>query len=381
MASRSGVRDLSRLTQILIVIMSLIGLIGSGLTESRPAAAIPLFARRYGVTCQTCHSIVPRLNSFGEAFMAAGFRWPAPVEIRRTFPVAAKVNLSYTSRPQDGLPATSLDELEFLSFGPLGTHLAYRIEQYAVDGGLPGKTRDAFVEYVSDPLAAWHGSSRPQLDVQAGQFTLPLPNDPETQRPTENHYAIFDQTVGANPFDFFDDRIGVNLGLGVPAAGVNLLALKGHDPQSGLPTRGTDTMAVARVGIPLLSLFSYAYHGTRPLGIVPDAFTRRGFALKSIWGRARTSLLLQTGDDTSADGLGTPAHSSGGYLQEEWEFDSRLIGALRYDSAIQAGALVRSTTLALTYRPYARAHLRLEDVYSAQPRRTHTINAAWLFAY
>jgi hypothetical protein len=38
------------------------------LVFSRPAAAIPAFARKYGTSCQTCHTIFPKLNPFGEAF-------------------------------------------------------------------------------------------------------------------------------------------------------------------------------------------------------------------------------------------------------------------------------------------------------------------------
>ena len=37
--------------------------------------AIPPFARRYGTSCQTCHVIVPKLNSFGEAFRLNGFKF------------------------------------------------------------------------------------------------------------------------------------------------------------------------------------------------------------------------------------------------------------------------------------------------------------------
>jgi hypothetical protein len=41
-----------------------------------PAAAIPVFARKYGTSCVTCHTIFPKLNPFGEAFRRNGFRFP-----------------------------------------------------------------------------------------------------------------------------------------------------------------------------------------------------------------------------------------------------------------------------------------------------------------
>ena len=41
-----------------------------------PAHAIPAFARRYGTSCLTCHTVYPKLNPFGEAFRRNGFKFP-----------------------------------------------------------------------------------------------------------------------------------------------------------------------------------------------------------------------------------------------------------------------------------------------------------------
>ncbi|HET9394385.1 MAG TPA: hypothetical protein VFO29_12790 [Candidatus Rubrimentiphilum sp.] len=335
------------------------------------AGAIPVFARQYGLSCQACHTTVPQLNKFGQAFRDSGYRWPAATPARGTVPIAMKINLAYTSAADPtGLPKAVVDEIEFLSFGPVGKHLAYRVEQYWVDGGRPGRTRDAFLEYKSDPLSSWHGSGAPVLDVQLGQFTLPLPNDPETLRPTENHYAIFDQTVGDNSFNLFDDRIGLNAGFGNRLAEVRVLAMKDRD-----------TMLSARVGPAAFSLWTYQYRGERILGSVTDDFVRRGVALTSTAGKAQTSFLLQTGTDRSPFGLGDAASSSGGYLQEEWAFSDRWIGTARYDGLNGPDGFMRSTTLSLSYRPYNRARWTLEDVIQTQPQTTRTLNAAWLFAY
>ena len=348
---------------------------------SAPASAIPVFAQKFGVSCETCHTVVPRLNAFGESFKSAGYRWPAPIPAHTASPIAVKTNLAYSSEPDpSGLPKGIVDEVELLLMQPAGKHVAYRVEQYVVDGGVPGKTRDAYVEYNSDPMAAWHGSQHPVLDVQAGQFTLPLPVDPETFRPTENHYAIFDQTVGANPFNLFDDRIGINAGATLHGAELHLLALKGHDPQSGLPSSGTDLMQTLRLGTDAFSLAGYAYTGRRDLGPVADTFSRRGVALTSVAGKARTSLLMQTGNDSSADGLGTAARSSGGFVEEEWAFSNRLIGAARYDAVDAPDAFARSTTVSLSYRLTRRSRFTVEDVAGGTPR-THALNVGFLFAY
>jgi hypothetical protein len=40
-------------------------------------AGVPVFARKYGISCQTCHTIFPKLNPHGEAFRLNGYRMPA----------------------------------------------------------------------------------------------------------------------------------------------------------------------------------------------------------------------------------------------------------------------------------------------------------------
>src|SRR5450755_2761180 len=46
-------------------------------TAIRPANAVPSFARKYGTSCLTCHTIYPALNPFGEAFRRDGYRFPS----------------------------------------------------------------------------------------------------------------------------------------------------------------------------------------------------------------------------------------------------------------------------------------------------------------
>ena len=46
----------------------------------RPAAALPVFARKYQTSCTTCHTIFPKLNPFGEAFRLNGYRMPKETE-------------------------------------------------------------------------------------------------------------------------------------------------------------------------------------------------------------------------------------------------------------------------------------------------------------
>ncbi len=50
------------------------------LTGASAAYAIPAFARKYGTSCQTCHTIYPKLTPFGEAFRRNGYKFPGKDE-------------------------------------------------------------------------------------------------------------------------------------------------------------------------------------------------------------------------------------------------------------------------------------------------------------
>ena len=43
---------------------------------ARPAWAVPPFSRKYKTSCQTCHTVFPRLTSIGDAFRMNGYRFP-----------------------------------------------------------------------------------------------------------------------------------------------------------------------------------------------------------------------------------------------------------------------------------------------------------------
>jgi hypothetical protein len=58
--------------RVLVVVLGAMGMTAVG----GRCHALPVFARRYGETCQKCHSIPPRLNSFGLAFQANHYNWP-----------------------------------------------------------------------------------------------------------------------------------------------------------------------------------------------------------------------------------------------------------------------------------------------------------------
>ncbi len=297
-----------------------------------PVAAIPIFSHQYGVSCAKCHAVIPHLNEFGAAFMANGNRIPG-VKPGPAFPVSVKVNLLDSSENQGegqngaGLPKAIVDEIELFTAGGIGNRASYFFEQYAVDGGQNGLVRDA---WVTDRLNPW-GTKIP-LQIQAGSFALPLPVDPETFRETSAHYSIY-STVGANPFNFFDPKIGARLQIGDPLRGLNaqVFAGPGHDRQSGLPTTGTDVMYSVQDNVGPLALTAFRYSGTRPLasgGL--DTFQRTGYGVVfNQWGRLSSENMLINGNDTDC-GIGAACQSSGGFTQLRYAFNRKLFALGRY---------------------------------------------------
>ncbi len=58
------------------VLTLVLTLVASILAASETASALPVFARRYETSCNTCHAVVPKLNPFGIAFRNNGYRIP-----------------------------------------------------------------------------------------------------------------------------------------------------------------------------------------------------------------------------------------------------------------------------------------------------------------
>src|SRR5690242_11515085 len=113
----------------------------------KSAEAMPQFAHDYGFTCQKCHGVIPQLNTFGQAFLQGGYRLPT-LAPDRVLPLSIRFNFLYTGdSDQSGLPKQVLDELELLSAGAISDRTSYFLEQYVLDGGRPGSTRDAWMSF------------------------------------------------------------------------------------------------------------------------------------------------------------------------------------------------------------------------------------------
>ncbi len=368
---------------------------GAALAAPRPAQAIPVFAHRYGLTCQACHTEVPHLTAFGQAFLANGYRIRG-VSPKPAFPAAVRVETDYASAgaadPDEvsgPLPKTVVNEVELLMGGSVGPRGSYWAELYAVDGGEPGRARDVWYAYRATSDAA-----TTPVTLRGGQFTLPLPLDPETFRETTQPYAVWSQTAGSNPFSFFDPKIGGQIAVGDPGRqiGGTLSFLQGHDVASGLPAHGVDTMVTLRRDLGDFSLQAYRYDGSRPiagLGFngsqffsgIGDRFWRQGYALG--WARAGTEAdaVYQTGNDTASDVYGDALQSSGGFVQLRQALGSRAFAIARWD-ATRDTDFARTVTAGAGYRLSRNTRLTVFDTGERDytGRLLHIVSSEYLFA-
>jgi hypothetical protein len=361
--------------------------LGLLVVTSARAEALPVFAHRYGFTCQQCHTTVPHLNAFGTYFLRHGFRLPNG---RGVFPIAVKTELDYTSggggdQDEPGgsppLPKFIVNEIELLSAGSLGQNTSYYLEQYVVDGGEPGRPRDMWVNFNqylnhSDPTAT-------TLHARLGEFTLPLLYDPETQRPTITGYGLYSQTVGINPFNFFNDGIGADLYLTDDRTGLeaHLVTAEAYTPQSGIPKSGVDLMGtLSDTFANYLTLQAYRYQGQRAVTPTEDYFWRQGVQALYARGNFQFGGAIQTGHDSSDDGYGLGILSSGGFLQAAWTFNTSTALYARYDDTYDPFNLRQTDgVLDLVLRP--RRNMRLNIEGKRAQNGSNQFGTQLLFAY
>ena len=151
-------------------------LIGGGLAAlaillvAAPAGAIPAFARRYGTSCLTCHTIYPKLTPFGEAFRRNGFKFPgkdADYVKAETVPLgqeAYKKMFPHAVWPAD-LPAIA--PLAFGSNGALVIHPDKNAGAYAADNNTVFTLHDLVAE-----AHLWAGGAMTEHISYFGEVTF-----------------------------------------------------------------------------------------------------------------------------------------------------------------------------------------------------------------
>jgi len=203
-------------------ILSLIGsviLIQSSAVELQ---AIPAFARKYQMTCKTCHTPFPKLKPYGDEFAGNGFvikDKDAPryfvdtgddfLSLLRELPIALRLEgfFTYNNADTKQWDFTSPYVLKILSGGEITKNIAYYFYFFFSERGEVAGVEDAFLMFND-----LFGSA---IDFYIGQFQVSDPLFKRELRLTFEDYQIYRAKPGESDIDLTYDR-GVMLTYGLP---------------------------------------------------------------------------------------------------------------------------------------------------------------------
>jgi hypothetical protein len=181
--------------------------------------AIPAFARKYNMSCKTCHSPFPYLKAYGNDFAGNGFQLKdkeAPryyvdtgdedLSLIRDFPLAARLEgyVTYNQENSEQSDFTTPLLFKLLTGGAITKDVAYYV-YYILESGEPGKIEDAWIMFNN-----MFGS---EFDFTIGQFQVCDPLFKRELRLTRDDYYIYKVNPGTSMVDLTYDR-GIMLGYG-----------------------------------------------------------------------------------------------------------------------------------------------------------------------
>jgi hypothetical protein len=197
------------------------------------AGAIPAFARRFKMTCATCHAPFPRLTPFGEQFAGNGFAIPGmlPTDtiatgdpqllLMRDIPLAVRLDayVQAQTRARGGRVVADLQTpwlIKLLSGGEVANNISYYFYFFLGERGEVSGLEDAYVQFTDI------GGSG--VSVIAGQFQV---SDPLFKRELRLEYEDYqpyrfrvgdaraDLTYDRGFLAFFSPREGMDVALQV----------------------------------------------------------------------------------------------------------------------------------------------------------------------
>ena len=185
--------------------------------------AIPAFARKYNMSCKTCHSPFPYLKPYGNEFAANGFKLKdkdAPryfintgddrLSLIRDFPIAVRIqgfatyNSDNTNEFDIGTPAV----FKIMTGGAITKDVAY-YAYYILENGEPGKIEDAWLMF--------NNLFGTELDLTVGQFQVSDPIFKRELRLEMEDYWIYKVRPGFSDIDLTYDR-GITFAYTLPSA-------------------------------------------------------------------------------------------------------------------------------------------------------------------
>lgn len=192
--------------------MALITLLGI----AQQAWAIPSFARKYRVSCMQCHSPVPRLNAFGEAFAANGFEFAvgepprdtvgtsdALLRLQNDLPLAIRFDsyIRAQNKPAGGQNSIDLQTpwvIKLLSGGQVADKVSYYLYFLLSERGEVGGLEDAYVQFTD--------VAETGVSLIVGQFQVSDPLFKRELRLEYEDYQPYRVRVGLAAADLTYDR-------------------------------------------------------------------------------------------------------------------------------------------------------------------------------
>lgn len=184
--------------------------------------AIPAFARKYNMSCQTCHSPFPKLKPYGDEFAGNGFVLAdkdAPryfvetgddqLSLIRDIPLAMRLEgyVTYNNKKSEKLDFTAPYLLKFLSGGAIAKNISYYFYFFFSERGEVAGIEDAFLMF--------NNLFDEDLDLYVGQFQVSDPLFKRELRLTFEDYQFYRYKPGFSKANLTYDR-GLMLTYGLP---------------------------------------------------------------------------------------------------------------------------------------------------------------------
>jgi len=177
------------------------------------ALAIPAFARKYNMSCKTCHTQFPSLKDFGDEFAGNGFilkDQDAPryfvdtgdeeLSLIRDIPFALRLEgyVTYNNGNTEQTDFTAPYLLKLLSGGSIAPDVAYYFYFFFSERGKVSGIEDAFIMF--------NNLFGTELDAYIGQFQVSDPLFKRELRLTYDDYEIYKTKVGFSQINLAYDR-------------------------------------------------------------------------------------------------------------------------------------------------------------------------------
>ncbi len=201
------------------------------LLKPSAADAIPAFARRYKVSCSTCHAPFPKLKDYGHEFAGNGFYIPEEEKERdyvtagdellwlpRSFPLAIRFD-AYGVYEEETNADTDLQipwGIKILSGGSVYRNIGYYFYFYLSERGEVAGIEDAYVHF--------NDIGGIPFDIMVGQFQTSDPLMKRELRLTYEDYMIYRTSVGYSSINLTYDR-GFMLTYGIDRTGTDIVGI------------------------------------------------------------------------------------------------------------------------------------------------------------